>query len=203
MEKRVTFSAHKIRLVGRLHEGHDQKGAIITHPHPLYGGDMDNTIVTTLADAYQKAGWSTLRFNFRGTGQSQGDFDDGIGEQEDLQGAIDFLQATGVQQVQLAGYSFGAWVLACWSQQGNPQRYPLFMVSPPVAFIEFPIGPLPGLQAVFTGRNDELAPPKHIHAHLAQWHPGATLTIIEKTDHFFGDQIEVLKQKFSQCIHTD
>lgn len=200
METGVTFNSQGLRLVGRFNEVSDQKGAIITHPHPLYGGDMDNAVVTALAQTYQKEGWSTLRFNFRGTGQSQGDFDNGDGEQDDIQAAIDFFQTKGLRQIHLAGYSFGAWVLASWSQQRNKPMHPLFLVSPPTAFIEFPRGPLPGLKEVFAGARDELGPPNQIQSHLNQWCPDSELTIIEKADHFYWDHLDELTHVFSQCI---
>lgn len=200
MEKSVKIDAQGLELEGRLYEDHPEKAAIITHPHPLYGGDMDNGIVTAIAQAYQHAGWTTLRFNFRGTGNSQGHHDNGEGEQHDIQAAVAFLLARERQQIQLAGYSFGAWVLAHWSQQYNQQGRPVFMVSPPVAFIPFPDGPLPGLKEVFTGSRDDLAPPEPIRSQMPRWQPDARLTIIENTDHFFGNQVAQLINAFSPCI---
>lgn len=196
MEKAVTFDAHGLLLEGLLYEGHCEKGAIITHPHPLYGGDMDNPVVAALGQSYQEIGWSTLRFNFRGTGQSQGDFDNGIGEQDDVQAAIDFFQARDVGQIELAGYSFGAWVLAGWSQQFNQPGHPIVLVSPPVAFMEFPPGPLPGLRGIIAGQHDELGPPDQIQDRLPEWHPDAKLTTIENADHFFQGRLDNLQQVF-------
>lgn len=201
MENHVTIDAQGLELEGRLYEGHPEKAAIITHPHPLYGGNMQNAIVTAIAQAYQKAGWTTLRFNFRGTGNSQGHHDNGGGEQDDIQAAVAHLLAMDRQQIHLAGYSFGAWVLARWSQQFNQPGYPVFMVSPPVAFIPFPDGPLPGLKEIFTGRRDELAPPDQIRSLMTSWQPNAQFTVIENTDHFFGNQVTHLIRAFSACIN--
>lgn len=84
-------------------------GMVLCHPHPLYGGDMNNNVVMALYHACIAEGWPTLRFNFRGTGGSSGRFADGIGEQEDVKAACQFLQTeTGVSQIIMIGYSFGA-----------------------------------------------------------------------------------------------
>ena len=78
---------------------------------------MDNPVVVTISKAYAERKWGVLRFNFRGTGGSQGRFDNGGGEQDDVQAAIDRLRRDGFRTIELAGYSFGAWVLAHWAQK--------------------------------------------------------------------------------------
>ena len=70
-------------IEGRLAREDPEKGVVITHPHPLYGGDMDNPVVKAIAKAFQQNGYTTLRFNFRGVGGSQGSYADGIGEMDD------------------------------------------------------------------------------------------------------------------------
>jgi len=88
MKKTTTFISDRFEIEGRLTEGDQQKAVVITHPHPLYGGDMHNNVVDTVSYAYQKNGYTTLRFNFRGVGGSQGSYSDGIGEQEDVRAAV-------------------------------------------------------------------------------------------------------------------
>ncbi len=200
MEQQILLDEKELCLEGLLSQGHDKKGAILTHPHPLYGGDMHNAVITTLARAYQEMGWTTLRFNFRGVGLRQSAVDDGKAEVEDLQAAIAYLQETGIERLHLTGYSFGAWVLSCWAHRRGTQPHPILMVAPPVALIRFPAGPLPALKAVFTGRQDELAPPAQIQSLLPQWHPDIPFIIIENTDHFFYNKMDELKLKFSQSI---
>jgi hypothetical protein len=86
-----------------------EKGwAFIAHPHPLFGGSMDNKVVQTLARAFVASGWRTLRFNFRGVGQSQGVHDQGVGETADLIQIIGQCAPSG--PIALAGFSFGAFV---------------------------------------------------------------------------------------------
>lgn len=102
-------------------EGVIPKGvAVIAHPHPLYGGTMDNKVVQTLARALVQTGWSTVRFNFRGVGASEGVYDEGKGELEDLLRVVEQVAPTG--PLALAGFSFGAFVTthaveALWGSQ--------------------------------------------------------------------------------------
>ncbi|MBT8350657.1 MAG: alpha/beta hydrolase, partial [Deltaproteobacteria bacterium] len=88
MEERITFLSENYQLEGLLDKSSTDSGVVITHPHPLYGGDMNNFIVDLIASAYKKKDFTTLRFNFRGTGKSQGSYADGTGEQEDVCSAV-------------------------------------------------------------------------------------------------------------------
>src|SRR5207237_3114944 len=88
------------------------RAAIVCHPHPLFGGTMHNKVVFRIARAFQDAGFAVLRFNFRGTGRSQGTHDNGRGEQDDLRAAIEFIaQKYPDAEVWLAGFSFGSMVM--------------------------------------------------------------------------------------------
>ncbi|MCG8614590.1 MAG: alpha/beta fold hydrolase [Desulfobacterales bacterium] len=107
-----------------------KKGVVVTHPHPLYGGNMNNPVVRQVSDSFYKNNFSTLRFNFRGTGLSSGGFEDGAGEQDDVHAALDFLRGQGVSFLFLAGYSFGAWVNAQAVSSGIAVDGHI-MVSPP------------------------------------------------------------------------
>jgi hypothetical protein len=185
MEESVFFDCGDIRLSGLLHRGPGDRAAVITHPHPLYGGDMYNLVVETVARAYQAAGLSTLRFNFRGTGRSQGEHSGGVKEQADVAAAIAYLKESGLDQIDLAGYSFGAWVCAMGAP-GYRDINRMILVSPPVAFVSFDgIGSLPSLTTVVTGSHDDFAPPGIISAMMPAWNPGARLHVIDGADHFY------------------
>ena len=82
--------------------------AVIAHPHPLFGGTLDNKVVQTLARAFTQAGWTAVRFNFRGVGGSQGIYDEGRGEVDDMLAVVQHVAPTG--ELALAGFSFGAFV---------------------------------------------------------------------------------------------
>jgi len=193
MEKQINFQSEDFALEGLYCRDSSDQGVVITHPHPLYGGDMNNYVVTAVTEAYQQLGLSTLRFNFRGVGSSQGRYSDGIGEQNDVAAAVAFLETCGVATVDLAGYSFGAWVNACWVSH-NPAIRRMVMVSPPVAFIDFKgLKALDCLSLVITGDNDEIAPVTMIQQYLPAWNPTARLEIIKGADHFYSGHIDRLK----------
>jgi alpha/beta superfamily hydrolase len=103
--------------------------AVIAHPHPLFGGTMDNKVVTTLARAFVESGAATFRFNFRGVGGSQGVHDEGRGETEDMLAVIEHARAqAGALPLKLAGFSFGGAVATCAS--GRADFAQLVLVAP-------------------------------------------------------------------------
>ena len=136
MVDKIRFLSDGHEIEGRLEKNSRQKGVVITHPHPLYGGDMFNNVVAAIARVYQQKDYTILRFNFRGVGNSQGSHGDGLGEQEDVRAAISYLADLSVGQIDLVGYSFGAWVNAL-TVIDESRLANMIMVSPPVAFIDF------------------------------------------------------------------
>ena len=133
----VTFSSADLVLEGDLtrHSG-ATRAAVICHPHPQYGGDMDNPVVRTVEAALQRAGFTTLRFNFRGVGRSTGSYDSGAGEQHDASAAVAYLQErTDAASIVLAGYSFGAMVaLQAGVNLAAVDR--LIAVAPPLTYFD-------------------------------------------------------------------
>jgi len=194
MEKSVIIESDGLHLEGLLSEGTKPFGIVVTHPHPLYGGDMHNHVVTVVTDFFQQKDFYTLRFDFRGVGGSQGTYDEGEGEQKDVAAAIGFLESQGVKKVVLAGYSFGAWVNAklCQNQSFEGD---MIMVSPPVGFIDFSdIEKLEALKLVISGQNDDIAPPDQIKELLPVWNPEANFKVLAGGDHFYGGDKTALTQ---------
>jgi alpha/beta superfamily hydrolase len=132
---RATFASGDLNLEGELTlPGSCSRGAVICHPHPQYGGDMDDPVVCAVARALQEAGHATLRFNFRGVGASTGRYGGGAGEGDDLRAAVRFLiERSGASRVTLAGYSFGA-MIALQVGPDVPQVDQLIAVAPPLSF---------------------------------------------------------------------
>ncbi len=164
-------------------------GVVVCHPHPLYGGDMDNPVVGVTIDACRDAGLATLRFNFRGVGGSTGSHDEGRGEQSDAVAALDHLAALlpAGAPVALAGYSFGAGVAAAIAAGGRALGG-LALVAPPLAFgsldrLAMPAG-LRGPLLVVAGTADEYCPLAALQQ-VARALPDADVRIVEGTDHFF------------------
>lgn len=136
--------------------GEDRRGyALIAHPHPLYGGTLDNKVVQTLAKAMVALGYAAVRFNFRGVGESEGVFDEGPGELEDLLSVADFARRRfGDAQVVLAGFSFGSYIAASAAAQ-LPARQ-LVLIAPAVG--RFPVGEVPQQTLVVHGEEDDVVP---------------------------------------------
>jgi alpha/beta superfamily hydrolase len=185
IEEPLLFESTNIKIEGLFRSMPGDKGVVITHPHPLYGGNMYNNVVESLVRMYQRAGYTTLRFNFRSIGSSEGEYDNGIGEQEDVKAALQCLTQGGKKVLDLAGYSFGSWVNAlAISKVDTVDR--MVMISPPVAFMDFnSVGLTPQIQLVVAGSQDHIAPPKLIEKLLPTWNPRAHLKVIDGADHFY------------------
>jgi len=196
----VSFHSTGLKLCGLLHRGSGDRVAVITHPHPLYGGNMYNPVVATIARAYWSGGYSTLRFDFRGTGESQGEYAGGREEPADVAAAMEYLAGTGAAHIDLAGYSFGAWINAL-SADGLRITGRMIMISPPVAFLDFTtISALPALALVVTGSEDEFAPPGMIEALMPSWNRDARLHIIDSADHFYSGFDRELERAVREAI---
>ena len=160
-------------------------GFVVCHPHPLYGGDMDNPVVIRVAEVAQAAGYATLRFNFRGAGASEGVHDKGRGEQEDVRAAMAAL-ATHLpagSRVGVMGYSFGAAMAARASRPSVPEA-PLGLIAPPLGMYDFDfLQTSPGRLLLVAGTADSYCPVEALHRLAA-----LTTTeerIVEGADHFF------------------
>ncbi len=203
MEEIKKFESDDLKLEGLMYKGDSEKGIVITHPHPLYGGDMKNMVVGSIAGVFQKKLFTTLRFNFRGVGGSQGKYFEGTGEVNDVYCAGKFLKKIGIQEIYLAGYSFGAWVNAHLNRLNGESGLftKMIMVSPPVAFMDFgDVKSIDSLELVITGSRDDLAPPSQIQEMLPNWNPSAKLVVIKGADHFYLNFFKQLASVLSNSI---
>ena len=193
-ENRITFQSGSLKIEGLVDRLSNDKGVVITHPHPLYGGDMYNNVVETIAEAYRDQGYSTLRFNFMGVGRSEGSFGQGIGEQENVSAALTYLLDSGIEDIDLAGYSFGAWVNAAGIEKFDLAKR-LVMVSPPVSFMDFSsIKQSDKIRLIVTGTEDDIADWKKIEDYLNKWNKKAVFKTIQGSDHFYWGKARELKR---------
>jgi alpha/beta superfamily hydrolase len=191
-EQTVFLIAGSLRLESLLHLASGPDAVVITHPHSLYGGEMDNPVVATLTGVYQRLGYTTLRFNFRGVGASGGGYDDGRGEQDDVRAAAAYLAGLGRTVTDLAGYSFGAWINLRLNPPVATVRRQV-LVAPPVAYLEFgSIAAPPAELVVITGDRDRIAPPELLREQAPGWGPAVRLRVLPGVDHFFGGALERL-----------
>ena len=160
-------------------------GFVVCHPHPLYGGDLDNPVVIRAAEVAQAAGYATLRFNFRGAGTSEGVHDKGRGEQEDVRAAMAAL-ATHLpagSRVGVMGYSFGAAMAARATRPSVPEA-PLGLIAPPLGMYDFDfLQTSPGRLLLVAGTADSYCPVEALHRLAAI--TSTEERIVEGADHFF------------------
>ena len=169
--------------------------AVLCHPHPLYGGTLEDAVLDCLAQVLLANGVDCLRFNFRGAGGSEGSHDHGHGEVEDLLAAIAWLQTEhGADHLWLGGYSFGANVV--WqSLDRAPAPERVLLVAPPVGMMDFPPRRVGCPVDVFIGDADDFA---DLDA-LAAWE-GVTSHVIAGANHFFVAHADTLKRRIEQAI---
>ena len=174
-------------------DGPVQGTAVIAHPHPLFGGTMQNKVVQTLARAFVQCGWRAVRFNFRGVGASEGSYDDGQGEAADMCQVIAQVAPEG--PLALAGFSFGAFVTSHVVQALGDQRSPQQLVLVGTAASRFEVAPVaPDLHErclVLHGEQDDTVP----LASVMDWARPQSLpiTVIPGCEHFFHGQLPLLK----------
>ncbi len=167
--------------------------AVIAHPHPLFGGTMDNKVVQTLARAFTQCGWTAVRFNFRGVGDSAGTHDDGRGELDDLLAVVGHAALDG--RLALAGFSFGAFVASNAFAQLHLEREVDSLVLVGVATSRFSVAPVsPAAHAqtlVIHGEQDDTVP----LASVMDWARPQILpvTVVPGVGHFFHGQLPLLK----------
>lgn len=180
-----------------LADGQTPRGvAVIAHPHPLFGGTMDNKVVQTLARAFVQCGWRALRFNFRGVGATEGVYDEGRGELQDLLAVIAHgTEGDVAQPLALAGFSFGAFVTSHAVQSLGAQRAPQQLVLVGTAASRFSVAPIaPDLHArtlVLHGEQDDTVP----LASVMDWARPQSLpvTVVPGVAHFFHGQLPLLR----------
>jgi len=213
VSERVAFEADDVTCEGILVRPEtvaQAPGLVICHPHPLYGGDMQNAVVRGLAEAFAAADFAVLRFNFRGVGQSTGQYGEGVGEQRDASAALDWLTAqAGVDPARLflAGYSFGARV-ALAAAATDPRLCGFIAVAPPVLHGQWP--PLQssrGPKIFLCGDSDSHVPLEVLADRVRSLPAPKRLLILPNTDHFFvgqeravGQHALKLLQEFSSPI---
>lgn len=168
--------------------------AIICHPHPLYGGSMTNKVVHILATTFNQLGVGAVRFNFRGVGQSTGQFAQGEGETEDLYSVADWVKTQlKPTQLWLAGFSFGSYVALKGCEQVKAQR--LLLVAPPIErfnLAAWQIGNIPTL--IIQGGQDEIVSPLAVSQWVAIQPHRPQLCWLSEADHFFHGHLQELRQ---------
>ncbi len=198
----VIFNGSDGRLEGRyVHgEGPNPPLALVLHPHPLHGGTMNNRVVYTLFHIFRRRGFSTLRFNFRGVGRSQGVFDHGQGELRDAAVALDWMQQVNPNNnvAWVAGFGFGAWI-AMQLLMRRPEVQGFICCSLPANLYDFSfLAPCPSSGLIVHGEGDLVTPTESVVKLVNKLAQQRGIIIdfhtIENTDHFFRGAFEELEE---------
>ena len=176
--------------------------AIICHPHPLYGGTMDNKVVSTLARIYRELGITSLRFNFRGVGASEGEHDEARGEVDDLCVVGEWLLTRHPgSQLLLAGFSFGSAIVAAASECMAVAQ--MILIAPPVMRYRYaPQGAFTCPVTMVLGGQDELVETEAVLAWLESLDCPVEAMVIPEASHFFHGQLNSLRDKLGAKLRA-
>ena len=207
-EEAVIFRSEGLKLEGLLHRPKnvaEPRGAVVCHPHPLYGGSMLDVVVEAIMKAMWAIECATLRFNFRGVGGSEGQYDEGRGEAHDAEAAVKYLTSQrGMQRgkVILAGYSFGATAAVTAAAQ-MPEVTTLVAVAPPLLFDGAAhLVSLKKRLVVVAGEEDRYCPPAQLEALRNSLLGLIRLKIIPHADHFFAGQEEEVTSALMENVQS-
>jgi uncharacterized protein len=206
----VIFSGPEGRLEGRYHHNENPISpvAVIMHPHPLYGGTMNNKVVYRLFQAFMKNGFSVLRFNFRGVGKSMGQYDEGIGELSDAATALDWIQNQNPEASTcwISGFSFGAWI-AMQLLMRRPEIEGFVAASPPVGKYDFSfLAPCPSSGLVLQGDKDDIVNERDV-ARLVekiqtQNYARVSYEMFAGADHYFRNSLDAFELAAAEYIRS-
>ncbi len=206
----VSFAGPMGRLEGRYHQATDSGApiALVLHPHPRYGGTMNNKVVYSLYQTFVEREFSVLRFNFRGVGRSQGVYDGSGGELSDAAAALDWLQSVNnnAKGCWISGFSFGAWV-SMQLLMRRPEVSGFIAISPPANMFDFSfLAPCPSSGLIVHGTNDDLVPEIDV-AKLAQrlsQQRGITIEYqkIKGATHFYDDKLDRVARVVGDYVDT-
>lgn len=204
----IVMTGERGRLEGSYTAGKtpDAPIALILHGHPKAAGQMNNPVPVQLFRVFMKRGFATLRFNFRGVGRSQGEFDSGIGELADAATALDWLQANNVSATQtwVAGYQFGAYV-GMQLLMRRPEVDGFISVSPPMNLYDFSfLAPCPSSGLILHGGNDTVVPAIEVERATAKIRTQKGVTIdyqqAPEAGHFWVDQMEEIERRVGEYV---
>ena len=204
----VFFNGPAGRIEGKFAESPNPRApiALVLHPHPKFGGTMNNKVVYNVYKTLFEHDFTVLRINFRGVGRSLGEYDDGIGEMTDAATALDWLQINyPMSKLNLiAGFSFGAWI-AMQLIMRRPEITNFLAISPPVNKYDFSFlspCPIPGL--ILQGDKDSVVSEESVGELVSrlskQKNIDVNYRVIPGADHFFRDKIELLNEEIRDYL---
>lgn len=198
------------RIEARYTEGPDETSpiALILHPHPKAGGTMQDPVTISLYNLFESRGFSVMRFNFRGVGRSQGQFESGAGELADAAYVLDYMESLTEtpRYCWVAGYSFGAWICLQLLMR-RPEIDGFLAISPPANHYDLSfLAPCPASGLILSGDQDKVAPPADIERSLTKVRvqKGEVITrdVVEGANHFYQGKLDAMTEKCAEYLDT-
>jgi hypothetical protein len=195
----ITGAAGNLEGIAHLPDDAPRAIAVVAHPLPTMGGTMENKVVTTLAKTFVELGFAALRFNFRGVGNSAGEFDSGNGEVEDVLAIVRHAHAEfgGHLPLILSGFSFGGYVQARAAQHLHPLPHRLVLIAPAVGRFEMPR--VPHNTLLIHGELDEVVALADVMDWARPQH--LPIVVLPEAGHFFHGRLHQIKQLVLQDFH--
>ena len=209
--KEIVFSGPDGKLVGKYKKGQSLNPpvALLLHPHPLYGGTMNNPIIMEMFHIFDSFGFSTFRFDFRGVGKSEGKFDNGLGELSDSAAGLDWVQRQNpnTNQCWVAGFSFGA-LLGMQLLMRRPEIRRFISISPQPNLYDFNfLAPCPASGIIIQGKKDELVPIEDTSRLALKLQSQKSITVdyeeISGANHFYDNEIHKLNKTITGYIERE
>jgi len=204
----VIFTGPAGRIEGRYHPAPQKNApiAIILHPHPQFGGTMNHQIIYQLYYAFVHRGFAAIRFNFRGVGRSQGNFDHGTGELSDAASALDWAQSINpeARSCWIAGFSFGAWI-GMQLLMRRPEIEGFISIAPPANLYDFSfLAPCPSSGLILQGDKDDIVPHDPVQKLAERLSRQRDILIdyrvIRGANHFYTDKLDKLAQHVDDYV---
>ena len=202
----IAFRSEGLTLEGILHQAASAPfpAAAVCHPHPLYGGDLNNYVVVAVCQALAEVGIASLRFNFRGVGRSEGEYGDGLGERADAAAALVYLrqlETVDPDKVGIIGYSFGATVALAAADE---RVAAVAAISPPSLGQSVPDLAVRCPTLLISGEQDEIAPAASLSALATMIGSHCQMSVVRGADHFWWgyekELTQVVAQFFRECL---
>ncbi|MDR3187368.1 MAG: alpha/beta hydrolase [Holosporaceae bacterium] len=204
----IVLTGHAGRIEAKYHHSRDSLAplAIILHPNPLQGGSMNNRVTVSLYNAFVKNGFSTIRFNFRGVGKSEGIHDKGEGELTDAAAVLDWIQSInqGQRAIWIAGFSFGS-LIGMQLLMRRPEISGFVSVCPPANIYDFSfLAPCPVSGMIINGEDDQICPIVNVNKLVDKLNSQRGISIdyrlIPHCDHSFQDHLTTIQEYATEYL---
>ena len=206
----IVLTGNAGRIEARYHHSKNPMAplVIVLHPNPLQGGTMNNRVTLTLYKAFIENGFSAIRFNFRGVGKSEGEYDKGEGELTDTAAVLDWIQSInhGQRQLWVAGFSFGA-LIGMQLLMRRPEIAGFVSVCPPANQYDFSfLAPCPVSGMIINGQDDQICPTKNVDKLVEKLNSQRGISIdyrvIPNCNHSFAEHLDTIKDCVTEYLQS-